>query len=477
MRSVYMKSRLIMFRMIILLLSLIFVISGVAWATSIDEEGGLGPQSAQALGEKRILMVVVRFPDAEPSTPIETVQKRVVAGLGSYVKEQSYGLASVKADFRGYVMLPDLLDNYKISPYNFRVDKSRLRKLISDTMTAIEKDTDFSVYDHILIIPAVNTMPGKGYGMICYCANPGMLSGVTKRYVPRYETLRSAGGKEFKGGVFVGAENANLGMFAHDYFHALGGIHDGKRLAPCLYDYERQSDASAGTPSFEQSAIYMGPWDIMSQHFVKKGEPPPGISSFTKIRLGWIGKHQVQIVKPGETSSAFLAPLSKGGELLVVKIPLADGTYYLVENRQPIGFDKSLPDSGILILKVNPQAAEGYGTVKVMNAGGSRDFSNAPYKLEQNNRNIFIDNALPGLFQKNGIAIIPLWKEKDNLGVLITTPEHSEAAIRAGRAIQALIDQISGTSDNEKKTAILEAITAFKNKDFEKSYAIAIRKR
>jgi hypothetical protein len=30
-----------------------------------------------------------------------------------------------------------------------------------------------------------------------------------------------------------------------------------------------------------------------------------------------------------------------------------------------------------------------------------------------------------------------------------------------------------GTSDNEKDAVILEAITAFKSKDFEKSYAIA----
>ncbi len=459
-----------------LILFFFIVLNSGFLAKGTAEESDLGPQSTQAIGKKSILMVVVRFPDATPSTPIETVKKRVVSGLGSYVEEQSYGLASIKADFRGYVMLPDSLADYKISPYNFRVDKTKIRKLIEDTMTAIEKEIDLSVYDHILIIPAVHTMPGKGYGMICYCANPGMLSGVTKRYVPRYVTLTTAGGKEFRGGVFVGTENANLGMFAHDYFHALGGIHDGKRLAPCLYDYERQSDASAGLPSFEHHATYMGPWDIMSQHFVKKGEPPPGISSFTKIRLGWIGKHQVQIVKPGETSFVLLSPLSKGGQLLAVKIPLNDGTYYLVENRQPIGFDKTLPDSGILILKVHPEAAEGYGTVEVKGASGSRDFANATYKLEINNRNIFIDNSLSGLFQRNNIAIIPLWKEKDNLGVLITTPDHSEAAIKAGRAIQALIDQNSGTSDNEKQTVILEAISAFKSKDFEKSYAIATRR-
>jgi len=223
-------------------------------------------------------------------------------------------------------------------------------------------------------------------------------------------------------------------------------------------------------------SIYMGPWDIMSQHFVKKGEPPPGLSSFTKIRLGWIGKHQVQIVKPGETSFALLSPLSKGGQLLVVKIPLNDGTYYLIENRQPMGFDKMLPDCGILILEVNPEAREGFGTVKVKIPSGSRDFANATYKLEMNNRNIFIDNSFSGLFQRNNIAIIPLWKEKDNIGVLITTPDHSEAAIKAAQAIQALIDQNLGTSDNKKETVILDAITAFKSKDFEKSYAIATRK-
>ena len=119
-----------------------------------------------------------------------------------------------------------------MSPYNFKVDRSRVRKLIEDTMTALEAKVNFADYGHMLIIPGVHTRPGKGYGMICYCANPGMLSGTSKRSVPSYHTLRSQGGKEFSGGIFVGAENSHLGMFAHDFFHALGGIHDGKRLAP-----------------------------------------------------------------------------------------------------------------------------------------------------------------------------------------------------------------------------------------------------
>jgi hypothetical protein len=194
------------------------------------EDPILGPQSKLAGGEQRVLMAAVKFPDVEPSFPLERIRKKVVVDLNDYVKGQSYGLAWVNADFRGWVKLPDPISEYKISPYNFKVDRTRIRKLVEDTMTALEKDVDFSGYQHILIIPGAHTTPGKGYGMICYCANPGMLTGVRGKL--GYAALRSKGGKEFREGVFVGAENAHLGMFAHDFFHALGGIHEKRRLVP-----------------------------------------------------------------------------------------------------------------------------------------------------------------------------------------------------------------------------------------------------
>ena len=112
----------------------------------------------------------------------------------------------------------------------------------------------------------------------------------------------------------------------------------------------------------------MGPWDIMSQHFSKYHEPPPGISSFTKIRLGWITSDQVILVRAGESLYSFLRPLSKGGRTLALNVPLSDGRYDLIENRQSIGYDQALHDSGILILKVYPSALEGTGTVRVMDA-------------------------------------------------------------------------------------------------------------
>ena len=177
-----------------------------------------------------MLVLAVRFPDVEPTFPIKRIRKRVVRGLNKYVKEQSYGLTWVKADFRGWITLPDPIRKYRISPYNFKVDRTRVKKLIEDSMSAVEREADFSRYQDIIIIHGAFTTPGKGYGMICYCANPGMLSGVRKD--PRYVPVESKGGQTFRGGISVAAENAHLGMFAHDFFHALGGICKNKRLVP-----------------------------------------------------------------------------------------------------------------------------------------------------------------------------------------------------------------------------------------------------
>ncbi|HSR12793.1 MAG TPA: hypothetical protein VLS90_15225, partial [Thermodesulfobacteriota bacterium] len=276
---------------------------------------------------------------------------------------------------------------------------------------------------------------------------------------PDYVVLRSKSGKEFRGGVFVAAENANLGMFAHDFFHALGGVHDGKRLVPCLYDYERQSDSSR-SPNPEEHAIYMGPWDIMSEHFVKRGEPPPGVSSFTKIRLGWVPPSKVLTVKPGETACTFLSPLSANGDTLAVKIALRDGNYYLVENRQPVGFDSILPDSGIVILKVNPEALEGSGTVQVMNADPRAPrFSKAAFRLDKEGKNFFSD-------QKNRVAIIPLWSEKTTLGVLVSTPDRSVEAAEAASRIQKLLARFPEPRSEEKDRVVRESVELFKKFDF-----------
>jgi hypothetical protein len=159
----------------------------------------------------------------------------------------------------------------------------------------------------------------------------------------------------------------------------------------------------------------------MSSHFIEKKEPPPGISSFTKIRLGWISSDQVLLVKPGETRRALLWPLAEQGKILAVKIPISADQYYLVENRQPIKYDRVLPDSGILILKVDPNAVEGTGTARIMDADStSPNFTHATYRADRKGRQKFIDRV-------NNVAVVALRSEGKKQLILITTPEQAMA--------------------------------------------------
>jgi hypothetical protein len=147
-----------------------------------------------------------------------------------------------------------------------------------------------------------------------------------------------------------------------------------------------------------------------------------------------------------------------------VKIPLPRGRYYLVENRQPIGYDRILPDSGILILKVDPNVREGSGTVRVMNADpDSPNFSHATFRLDRENRGLFIDKA-------DHVAVVPLWPDGKNLGVLVTTPEKGPEALRAARTIQRVLLRFPEPRNAQLEKEVREAVASFERHDFHSSY-------
>jgi hypothetical protein len=93
------------------------------------------------------------------------------------------------------------------------------------------------------------------------------------------------------------------------------------------------------------------------------------------MRLNWIDPSKIKTLNPGERAEFILGPLGDGSsEILAVKIPISRYTYYLIENRQPIGFDKNLPGSGVLIMFADDTIGEcrhGKAPVKLINADPS----------------------------------------------------------------------------------------------------------
>lgn len=362
------------------------------------------PNSKEQCTVLRALIVLVQFPDVERKIEADFVKRRFFQDLNVYVQEMSYGKFCIggNATKRWYT-LPRNISEYRISPRNLNVDKSRVRRLVKDTLKAADPDVDFSQYDFVVFFMAAER---KDYGMIGMCAYPGMLGWSDP------ETLMAPSGERINHGIALFTYQAHLGTLFHDVAHVLGGVESGKRMMPCLYDHDLQSRPSQPNPlairrTFLEAIIYMGFWDPMSCHFYKWSEPPPGISSWTKIRLGWIDPSKIKIINPEESSRITLGPLEDGGsQTLVIKIPLTNSTYYLIENRQPLGFDQNLPGNGILIMHADDSIAEcrhGRGPVSLINADPKEPYlQGASFDFGKNES--FIDD-------KNGVQIKLVKKE------------------------------------------------------------------
>jgi len=136
-------------------------------------------------------------------------------------------------------------------------------------------------------------------------------------------------------------ENGKVGVFAHEFGHVLG--------LPDLYDTD--DDGSGG----DSSGI--GQWGIMasgSWNGFPSGSSPAHFCAWSKIVLGWVDP----IIVTSDVSLTRIEIPPVENNSVVYKIwahdPAQDtDEYFLVENRQKLGYDSALPGDGILIWHID----------------------------------------------------------------------------------------------------------------------------
>lgn len=389
----------------------------------------LGPVSDTAVGRFSNLVIVVDFPDVTPTVDLPDIERRAVRLNDAWYNEASHGRTRMSGTMVGPYRLSEPLERYKVSPYNFRVDSGRVYRLVAEALSLAEENgADLAAHDVVTVVARAFSMPGTGYGMMCYCANPGMLSKVGNGRA-RYDSITTRRGTVYAKGAVVMVENFHFGFLVHDLAHAIAGVHQGRRLSVDLYDFELQSRPRREFKPDDVS-IHLGAWDVMSQHFIRRDGPPPGFSLFTRIRMGYVDAAQIALVKPGETRLVRLAPLARGGTRIGVKIPLDSARHLLVENRQRTGIDRTLPGDGMMIYRVDESLDEGRGMVRAMNADpATPGFTRAAFGIDGQAADAFIDTT-------SGVAVIGLVKLDTDYVVLVTTPDRIEAARELGRALR-----------------------------------------
>jgi hypothetical protein len=239
-------------------------------------------------------------------------------------------------------------------------------RLVNDAVALLDAGYEFHRFDGLML--AVGADP-KDLGRCGYLF----------RSNTRYHRLRAPSG-QVSPPTDVHTWNCPFPIIAYALPKMVAGYRDGRPLVPTLYDFDAQSSPGpfgyanrwvGGTGAMQYYSAYVGPWDIQSQHgiWTDAGVIPQGMTSFTRMRLGWIDEERIVTVAAGEDRRVPLSPLVSGeGAVLVVRLPIDESRYYLVENRQREGVDRHLPSEGVLIMRVDETIPEGRGPVRVVDA-------------------------------------------------------------------------------------------------------------
>ena len=122
-----------------------------------------------------------------------------------------------------------------------------------------------------------------------------------------------------------------IGTACHEFSHCLG--------LPDMYD-----------TSDEGTNFGMSCWDIMDRgSYNRDACVPAGYTSYERWFSGWMEPVELK----EETQISDMKPLATDAEAYILYNEKDKNEYYLLENRQPVGFDAGLYGHGLLILHVD----------------------------------------------------------------------------------------------------------------------------
>ncbi len=371
-----------MFLLTVIAVSLFFVIGSTAWAVApaphvieqyraegkLDElsrklyqmrVGGafqLQPpkfqldRSSLATGDTltlRVLVILVDFSDnpadggqvsgATAADFEEILFSRGTTQFGSltdFYLENSYGRLLIEGDVVGWYRLPLTYAEYHGGQYGTQFAQPNAQTMARDAVAAADADVDFSLYD--------NNGDGTVEGIFVVHAGPG-----AEEINSPNDTLHIwSHAWQISGGYYVDGVTvrkystepeevlgtiARIGVYCHEFGHTLG--------LPDLYDI---SEISEG----------IGNWGLMGAgSWNGGGRRPACLTAWSKQTLDAIyGTFGQTITVGSNLVDVVLGSATYDSVRYRLTLPTGGGKeYFLIENRQPTGFDQGLPGHGLLI--------------------------------------------------------------------------------------------------------------------------------
>ena len=214
--------------------------------------------------------------------------------------------------------------------------------MVKEACQLVDDSVDFSLYDNdkdgyvdfvYVIYAGYGEADGGEENTIWPHSYWLLKAGVTCKVDGKYVDLYACGNEL----DYFSNQHTGIGTFCHEFSHVLG--------LPDLYTTEGQTHKTLGS------------WDILDYGpYNNDMNTPPAYSAYERFMMGWmtprviVDAENVELEELQESNSALLISTSdqhnlKGNDP-------SPTTFYLLENRQQVGWDEYLPGHGLMLTKV-----------------------------------------------------------------------------------------------------------------------------
>jgi len=203
------------------------------------------------------------------------------------------------------------------------------------------------VLDHLIVVHAGGAQEEGGSSNQIWShrwsvvdADPG---------VPGNQRLMADGVQIY--GYIMTSESSPLGVFVHELGHDFG--------LPDLYDTDDTDGITDGVGKWD--VMGTGSWNALTGQ--NRGTMPAHFSAWSKVKLGWVQPNSVTSALLGQAIDQTETRTPGGAIPQVFKLPIQTTgleEYFVIENRQQVGFDRGLPGAGLLIWHID-EAIPGNG--------------------------------------------------------------------------------------------------------------------
>lgn len=315
-------------------------------------------------GDTGMLADTLAHPPSAYDSLLFSVGTQPTGSLRDYFREVSRGLFDIDGVVTRWYMAPHPYGYYTAGDFGLGSPPNNAQQMALDATVIADADLDFQLFDSDGPDQIPNSGDDDGFvdGIFVVHAGPGAEETGSPDDIASHKfefenVYVSPGPGAIRASIYTTeaekwaglaphtAPNQlnSIGTFCHEFGHVLG--------LPDLYDTSEVPTATEG----------IGEWDLMGSgnfcHALGEslGTSPSHLSAWSKITLGWITPQQPTVDQLGVS----LTPVESGGPVYRLWTDGDNvGEYFLIENRQPIGFDE-----GLVRLSVEIEGLQAHGLV------------------------------------------------------------------------------------------------------------------